>query len=149
MTDPAPLRVLVVEDEALLALDIEGVVEDEGHTVVGEAACARSAEALPDSVDPSLALVDLQLAHGTSGLEVCEMIRRRWPSALVVFVTANPQGVPDDLAGAYGILTKPFSHQGLSDVLRYLDEGIHDPPPNTPPPPVLKTSPTLRTLWSH
>lgn len=148
MGDGSAMRVLVVEDEALLAMDIESVVEDEGHVLVGEAACATTAAALPDRTAPDLALVDLHLANGTSGLVVCEMIRRRWPDAVVVFVTANPQRIPHDFPGAFGVLAKPFSHAGLSASLRYLEEGIHRPPPRAGRPDILTTSAELSKLWA-
>ena len=143
MSADTALRVLVVEDEALLAMDIEAVVEDAGHQLVGEAACTRSAEALPDDTDPHLAFVDLQLAHGTNGLDVSGMIRRRWPETVVVFVTANPRLIPVDYGGPFGVIAKPFSHTGLTAALRYLNEGIIRPPPSSPLPAVLRASPGL------
>ena len=130
----APLNVLIVEDEALLAMDIEAMVEDAGHKVVGEAASLFDVEALALDLLPDLAFVDIQLAEGTSGLDVCALIRERWSDALVVFVTANPLKIPDDWAGGHGVIPKPFSRNGLLSAMRYIEEGVCDPPPVSPKP---------------
>ena len=82
--------VLVVEDEALLAMDIEAMVEDAGHEVVAEGASLHDVEALDGALHPDLAFVDLQLAKGTSGLDVCRLINQRWPETIIVFATPIP-----------------------------------------------------------
>jgi CheY-like chemotaxis protein len=143
----AALRVLVVEDEAILAMDIEMTVEECGHVVAGDAVCLHSAEALPDSLNPDLAFVDISLAQNTSGLDVSSMIQRRWPYTVIVFVTANASRIPTDFAGAHGVLSKPFSHRGLKETLGYLTEGICDPPPHGHLPDALQLSPKTRRLW--
>lgn len=144
---PSPLRVLIVEDEMLLAMDLEQVVTDCGHIVVGEAVCLHSAGALADGTDPDLAFVDLRLAKGTSGLDVSAMIQRRWASALVVFVTANPKAIPPDFAGAHGVIAKPFSNAGIIAALRYLAEGVSAAPPSTSPPHSFIAAPSLTARW--
>jgi CheY-like chemotaxis protein len=114
------LSFLIVEDEALLAMDIEAMVEDLGHRVVAEAAELTEVEALEHISAPDVALVDVQLARGSSGLDVSALIQKRWPSTLIVFVTANPKKLPEDFAGAYGVIAKPFSRTGLMSALRYI-----------------------------
>ena len=117
--------------------------------VVAEAACLHSAEALPDSTEPDLAFVDVHLAAGTSGLDVSTMIQRRWPNSFIVFVTANPKRIPDDFAGAHGVIAKPFSHAGMTSALRYLEDGLCDPPPTTSQPPSFVASPAVSEAWAH
>ena len=65
-----PLNILVVEDEPLIAMDMEMMVEDAGHHVIGEATSLYDAQKWNDDLDPRLALVDVQLARQTSGLDV-------------------------------------------------------------------------------
>lgn len=50
------MQVLIVEDEMLLAMDMEAMVEDSGHRVLAEAASLHDVEALPDDLNPQLAL---------------------------------------------------------------------------------------------
>jgi Response regulator containing CheY-like receiver domain and AraC-type DNA-binding domain len=61
------MRIMVVEDDALIALDIVSLLEDMGHEVVAEAADAGTAWALASSDQPDLALVDIRLARNTDG----------------------------------------------------------------------------------
>lgn len=142
-----PLRVLIVEDEALLAMDIEAMIEDSGHEVVGEAASLDEVRALAAMAGPDVAFVDIQLANGSNGLDVAAFIRRHWTETAVVFVTANPKKIPPDFAGAHGIIPKPFSRAGLMSAMRYIEEGLRTPPPATPQPRSFVASPEVMDLW--
>jgi CheY-like chemotaxis protein len=143
-----PLRILIVEDEALLAMDIEAMVEDSGHQVVGEAACLKEVEALSGLAAPDIAFVDIQLARGSSGLDVAAFVHRHWPKTAVVFVTANPKKIPEDFVGAYGVIPKPFSRSGLLSAMRYLEEGLRDPPPAQVRPRSFLPSPQVEQVWT-
>lgn len=129
-------------------MDLEQVVADCGHTVVGEAVCLHSAAALRDDTDPDVAFVDLRLAHGTSGLDVSAMVQRRWADALVVFVTANPKAIPPDFSGAHGVIAKPFSSAGMISALRYLEEVVRSPPPSLARPHSFISAPSLAARWA-
>lgn len=142
------MDVLIVEDEVLLAMDIEAMVEDSGHQVRAEATCLDEVEALPDDTDPQLALVDVHLAHGSNGFDVCRLIRKRWPKALIVFVTANVSKIPSDFVGAHGVIAKPFSHAGVISTLKYLAEGVFDPPPQSARPASFQPSSHLEGRWN-
>ncbi|SFS12448.1 response regulator [Sphingomonas jatrophae] len=143
----APLNVLIVEDEALLAMDIEAMVEDAGHKVVAEAASLFDVEDLDSTLVPDLAFVDVQLAQGTNGIDVCHLIRERWSDAFVVFVTANPLKIPEDYAGGHGVIPKPFSRNGLLSAMRYIEEGVCDPPPTSPQPASFIAAPAFAASW--
>lgn len=142
------MNVLIVEDEMLLAMDIEAMVEDSGHCVLAEAASLREVEDLPGDLNPQLAFVDLHLAHESSGLDVCRYIRSHWPETLVVFVTANVSKIPADFSGAHGVIAKPFSHAGVVTAINYLANGVFDPPPSIPRPASLIPSPNLERRWA-
>lgn len=142
-----PLRVLIVEDEALLVMDLESMVEDAGHSVVAEAASLYDVAELPATLRPDIAFVDVQLARNTSGIDVVAFIRAHWPATLIVFVTANPKMLPGDFAGAAGVIAKPFSRNGLMGAMRYIEEGVCDPPPSLACPASFQSSPAYATLW--
>lgn len=142
------LDVLIVEDEMLLTMDMEAMVEDSGHRVVAEATCIEDVTSLSPDLRPQLAFVDLHLANDDSGLDVCQLIQKRWPEALIVFVTANVSKIPSDFSGAHGVIAKPFSHSGVVNAIRYLAEGVFDPPPSSPRPSSLSTSPHLQRRWA-
>lgn len=141
------LNVLVVEDESLIAMDIEMMLEDSGHRVVAEAASVRALEAYGAETPVDLAFVDLHLAEGSSGLEAQKHIAKCWPDAIVVFVTANPKKLPDDLAGGHGVISKPFSSAGFKAAIRYIEEGILDPPPSFACPSSLTAGPAMEKRW--
>lgn len=143
-----PFQVLIVEDEALLAMDIEATVEELGHRVVAEASCVREVVELPPDRPPNFAFVDLQLAENSSGLEACRVIRDRWAGVVIVFVTANPGKIPEDFCGAHGVIPKPFSRSGLMAAMRYIEEGVCDPPPTNPQPSSFIASPAFAEAWS-
>lgn len=145
---PETMDVLIVEDEMLLAMDIEAMVQDSGHRVLAEAASLQEVEELPSDITPQLAFVDLHLAQGSNGLDVCRLIQKRWPSALVIFVTANVSKIPDDFAGGHGVIAKPFSHAGVVNAIKYLAEGVFDPPPSVPRPSSFVASPHLKERWA-
>jgi DNA-binding response OmpR family regulator len=142
----APLRVLIVEDEALLAMELEALVEEAGHTVVGWAVSSREALALLDTTEADLAFVDVHLADGPTGIEVAERMRAQ-RGLTVVFLTANPKRLPENLAGAAGVIAKPYSLSGLNAALRYLHEGVRRPPPRQPRPTGFALGPDYEMRW--
>jgi CheY-like chemotaxis protein len=145
--DEGPLRVLVVEDEALLMIDIEQIITDAGHNVIAEATSYEDVQQLDDDMYPDLALVDINLEGKPAGLQVAAYIRDKWKSTTVVFLTANPRLIPPDFAGASGVVSKPFTYTSLLSVLEYLERGVRQPPPNILLPNSLKLSPRFSELW--
>jgi two-component system, response regulator PdtaR len=143
---PNTLRVLIVEDEALPAMLLQGYIEDMGHEVVGWATTAAEALQMFEERSPDLALVDLHLDDGLTGVKVAQQICRcRRP---VVFVTANTRMLPDDYAGAIGVISKPYSTHGIQRALQYIEEGLRSPPPQCLRPSSLQLAPEYEHEWS-
>jgi two-component system, response regulator PdtaR len=124
----SPLRVLIVEDEALILMQLESLVEDAGHRVVGTAMRCVEAIDLARELRPDLAFVDLSLSDHDSGLDVAQALHET-AGAMVVFVTANPLRLGEDLAGAAGVIAKPFTRSVIASGMPYLEECIRHPPP--------------------
>ena len=105
--------VLVIEDEPLIALDLQNVVEDLGHRVVEVARTHREALAAIAKHRPGLILADIQLADGSSGLEAVNEILESL-EVPVIFITAYPErfltGAPPEPAF---LIAKPFSVEQL------------------------------------
>lgn len=142
-----PLRVLIVEDEALLAMELEGLVEDAGHQVVGWATSSRQAREMIDDIEADIAFVDVHLTDGPTGVQVAEYASAKKRS-MVVFMTANPKRIPDNFAGAVGVIAKPYTMNGLLAALRYLEEGVRRPPPSSTRPVGFTLSPRYENDWS-
>jgi DNA-binding response OmpR family regulator len=142
-----PLKVIIVEDEALLAMELESLVEDSGNVVVGWATGFDEAKALIDANAADIAFVDLNLADGPTGVKVAEYIRDSRRS-LAVFMTANPRSLPENYAGAIGVIAKPYTMNGLMAALNYLKEGVREPPPASSLPVGFVLSPDYAAQWS-
>lgn len=138
-----PLKILIVEDEALLSMDLEFMLEEAGHRVLALASGLEDVRALDMNLRPDIAFVDVQLEGEASGLDVCMSIHERWPDTVVIFVTANPKKIPEDFAGGQGLIPKPFTRSGVLNAMRYLEEGVCDPPPVSPVPSSFVASPAF------
>src|SRR5918998_5159292 len=95
------LHILIVEDEILIALELESLLQDAGHDPVAVAANSAEAVALGRSLRPDIAFVDIHLADGPTGVEVARALAQGGATK-VLFMTANAKRVPSDLAGAWG-----------------------------------------------
>ena len=104
------MKILIVEDELLIAIELDRIVEEAGHEVVGIVASVEQALAHADRAQ--VALVDLRLADGSSGGALARRLIDRF-GIKVVFVTANPAEVGDGQDGAVDIVTKPFDDQRI------------------------------------
>ena len=104
-------KILIIEDEPIIAMDLETIVEDLGHHVVGVARARRQAVALAAERQPELILADIQLADGSSGLDAVNEILTG-SSKPVVFITAHPGRYLSAIANrpepAF-LLSKPFN----------------------------------------
>ncbi len=101
-------KVLIVEDEMVIALDLKGLVEQLGHEVVGIAATHAEAVKLARKHEPGLILADVQLADGSSGIDAVQEIL---PSANVpvIFITAFPERLlTGERAEPAYLIAKPF-----------------------------------------
>jgi CheY-like chemotaxis protein len=140
------LRILLVEDEALLLMQLELFLEDEGHVVVGTAVSSAEAMELASRDEADIALVDIHLADGPLGCEVGRFITQNTRTA-VVFMTANPKRIPDDFSGAVGVIGKPYTHTGMKAALAYLVSAVSSPPPTIRKPPSLTLAPAFEQEW--
>ncbi|WGM30039.1 response regulator [Brevundimonas sp. NIBR11] len=110
-------RILIIEDEALVAMELRFVLEDLGHDVVATAADARSARSISAENDVDLALVDIHLSDGPTGIELGRDLAD--DGVTVVFMTANPGMVRDGVKGALGVLSKPTDERAVQTAVDY------------------------------
>ena len=134
------LRVLIVEDEAVVLMHLEMLLEDAGHVIVGKAMSAKEAIEKIRETQPELVLLDLQLSGGSSGREVARAVRGQ-DDLTIVFVTANVLKLDDDMDGAVGVIAKPFNDDQLEGSLAFLEQGLHRPPPLLDKPARLRLAP--------
>ncbi len=86
------VKVLVIEDEPIIAMDIEDILLSLGHRITGIARTETQALELAARERPGLILADVQLADGSSGLDAVGKILQQF-SVPVIFITAFPESV--------------------------------------------------------
>lgn len=113
-------RVLVVEDEWLIAMQIETILRTMDLEVVGPVGDAAAALALVDTAPPDLVLMDISLRGAIDGIEAVARIRARADIAcLFVSASLDPATLRRaQLAAPVGWLSKPFSERELAIAVR-------------------------------
>jgi CheY-like chemotaxis protein len=101
-------RVLIIEDEPMIAMDIETIVRDLGHEVTGVAVTRDEAVALAMDDRPGLVLADIQLADDSSGIDAVKDILAEL-QVPVIFITAFPERLlTGERPEPTFLITKPF-----------------------------------------
>ena len=101
--------ILIIEDEPLIAMDIEEMVESLGHRVVGTARTHTEATQMFASKRPKMVLADIQLADGSSGIDAVNEILGMTPVP-VIFITAFPERLlTGERPEPTFLVTKPFN----------------------------------------
>jgi CheY-like chemotaxis protein len=100
--------VLIIEDEPVIAADIQALVEELGHTVCGMATTRGEARTAAERRSPGLVLADIQLADGSSGIDAVKDILAD-TDVPVIFITAFPERLlTGDRPEPAFLITKPF-----------------------------------------
>jgi len=103
-------KVMIIEDEAIIAMDIQGIVEEMGHRVTGSAATRSTAVALAAREKPDLILADIQLADSSSGIDAVNDILEQFDELPVVFITAFPERLlTGERPEPAFLITKPYT----------------------------------------
>ena len=114
LREGAATRVLIIEDEPIIALDIQELVERCGHSVVGIAATETEAVEIARAERPGLVLADINLGAGGDGANAVARILRDL-TAPVIFVTAYPERLlTGEAVEPAFVITKPFDPTTLA-----------------------------------
>lgn len=106
-------RVLIIEDEPLIAMDLETLVKDLGHDVTGIATTHEEAVEAALASRPTLVLADIQLADDSSGIEAVKEILGQF-AVPVIFITAFPERLlTGDRPEPAFLITKPFQRSSV------------------------------------
>jgi CheY-like chemotaxis protein len=103
-------RVMIIEDEAIIAMDISAILREMGHQITGIARTRTEAVALAGRERPDLILADIQLADNSSGIDAVNDILKNFTDLPVIFITAFPERL---LTGTRPepafLITKPYA----------------------------------------
>jgi CheY-like chemotaxis protein len=114
------MRILIVEDEQIIAADLEAKLLSLGHEVVGTAVSGAEAIQLAEQLRPELVLMDIQLRGKMNGIEAARQIQPA-TGAQIVFLTAFAGTFlrnPEQMSQPGLCLSKPFSRYQLAAVLQ-------------------------------
>ncbi len=108
-------RVLIVEDEAIVALDLQNVLEDLGYTVVGKAASADDSISKAFDLNPDIILMDIMLSGAKDGITAAQEIQKQ-RNIPIIYLTAysDPELINNAIkTEPYAYLVKPFQTRQL------------------------------------
>ena len=109
ISEQVATEIMIIEDEPLIALDIEQMVEDLGHRVTGIARTHSEAIKLFEATSPQMILADIQLADGSSGIDAVNDILKV-NDIPVIFITAFPERLlTGERPEPAFLVTKPFN----------------------------------------
>ena len=107
-------NVMIIEDEAIIALHIKSIVQDLGHDIAGVARTRSEAIAMAASTHPELILADISLADGSSGIDAVKDILALM-DVPVIFITAFPERLlTGERPEPTYLITKPFSPETVT-----------------------------------
>ena len=110
-------KVLIIEDEPIIALDLTRLVRELGHRVTGAAATRDEAVALADEAPPGLVLADIRLADGSNGMDAAADILKRH-DVPVIFITAFPEHLlTGERPEPAFLITKPFREDAVKALI--------------------------------
>ena len=123
-------NVLIIEDEPIIAMDIEHIVHSLGHNVVGIARTHSEAVTIAKKKRPGLVLADIQLADGSSGINAVNEILQGFELP-VIFITAYPERLlTGERPEPTFLITKPFQPETVKAVISqalFFDQTAHIP----------------------
>jgi CheY-like chemotaxis protein len=110
MADSVTGSVMIIEDEAIIAMDIESIVAEMGHRVTGVARTRDEAVKLGKADVPDLILADIQLADNSSGIDAVNDLLRDLGNRPVIFITAFPERLlTGDKPEPAFLISKPYT----------------------------------------
>jgi CheY-like chemotaxis protein len=110
MTSPGDARILVVEDEALIAMDLQALLEEAGYRVLGPANSCEAALAIIDKDEPDVALLDVNLGR-TDAFGVAAVLAER--KTQVIFLTGHTAHKLPQAHRHLPLVSKPYLPQVL------------------------------------
>lgn len=111
----APHRIVIVEDESLVRLDLKEMLENQGYLVVGEASDGRSAVNLARELKPDLLLMDIQMPGELDGIGAAKILAEERVAPVLLLTAYSDREFVDRAreSGVMGYIVKPFGEAEL------------------------------------
>ncbi len=110
-------KILVVEDEHIVAMGIKRMLKSLGHQVTGIASTGEDAVRKAENTFPDLVLMDIMLKGKLEGLDAAEEIKTRFDTPVIYITACSDKKIREqaEKTGAFGYITKPFDENDLAD----------------------------------
>ena len=112
------MRVILVDDEAVIRMGLRAMLEDAGHQVIGTAISGRSAVVLNEIEKPDLILMDIKMPE-MDGLEAARQIMHKHPTPIVMLTAYSQRELVEQAkaASVFAYLVKPVKEEMLAPTL--------------------------------
>jgi len=130
------MKVLVVEDEALIGRVLEDELSEAGHTIIGPVASAPAALMLAQAEQPALALIDLDVSDSTAPGDLARTLKERF-GVTSLFLACDAKRAQPFADVALGVIAKPFD---MAELPAALDVAVEVLAGGEPPPPPIPTA---------
>lgn len=105
-------KVMIIEDEAIIAMDLHSIISEMGHEVVGIARTKDAAVEMGANTEPDLVLADIQLADNSSGIDAVNELYQQFGDLPVIFITAFPERLlTGERPEPAFLISKPYSEE--------------------------------------
>lgn len=109
--------VLVVEDEALVRLDLVSTLEDAGYQTLEASSAAEAIGILERHPEIRVVFTDIQMPGDMDGLALARYVRERWPPTIIVVSSGRGQPAPGEMPENVPFLAKPYELRSLGTIL--------------------------------
>jgi CheY-like chemotaxis protein len=116
--------VLVVEDEALIRMDLVKILEDAGYRTFEASSAAGAIGILERHSEIRVVFTDVHMPGTMDGLELARHVRERWPPTIIVISSGKVAPQPDEMPEGVSFLAKPYEEHKLTKVLADLAERL-------------------------
>lgn len=108
-------KILIVEDESIIALDMKAILEENHHTVVGICKSAEDALQMIESEAPQLILLDIQLAGAIDGIDIANIINAKYQIPFIFITSNNDKAYLERVKFTQpkGFISKPYTESEL------------------------------------
>jgi CheY-like chemotaxis protein len=124
LTELDRITVLVVEDDALVRLDLAQTLEAKGYKTVEAASAEEALAVLEENPEVSVVFTDIQMPGSMDGLALSHCIRKRWPPTIIVISSGRCIPSEEEMAEGAQFLPKPYASHVLEKVLGDIREQL-------------------------
>ena len=118
-----PLRIVIADNESIIRMDLKEMLEEAGHTVVGEAVNGQKAVELAKKYRPDLVIMDVKMPV-MDGMSALQIIHSRWPKTQIILLSGHADmqlAVQAMSEGAFGYLMKPVD---IDELLFKIEDAV-------------------------